>query len=757
MDDHLAIPAQTRLYDVLQRAQSLEHQSTFVISLPVQNILDRTRSVMSPSAAADDRARSDADERRRQGQVMLAKKNRRGMIERETAREALKKLKLTEAREEKVALSFDELSTICRQVSIVNSVLGAQADTEELNDKFIADALWARRVENQAQLQREVAKTEATLSVLGFASGEGVPDRRILSMQSKFFAEMLAKPQDTYAKHLAKGLRKRQGLFSSELQRSLADCFKIVACLQKEKDRTWKGSLTFLESQMKRFIRSEVDANLRNAKLQRDRECFGFLLNVEGYLRLQSGADEFSMWGVIYYALRCGMKEEATRYAKENNFDGDLVSALYMFSQDMPVSGSSRDSLVMYMRQEMAAFQRDIKKVLVLMLLTNEIMLLDDLEAISSTVAIEDWLWLRLHIDHNLNAIAQEMELMKARNPRLLEDQANPFKREHLLLLTGKFNEAAQAFLQRENNLNEGLQVILAMHVAGMVEASVLKRDLLLFACDIFRADPVCALRFVNKITNKEDRIQALAELAVEVPNGYLITQPINTTTQAPLATVVDPSEQKLVIRRAGEEAERRDQHEKAASFFKLLYEYDHVIELECEKLVQCIEDFRTLEEAEKFIKTATELCEEIQVNGKEVLPERYAEMRALIQIAMANVLSRQGRYDQAAMQIEETGLLPVRSDQVLEKRGRISRAQPYLWRAIPSALLITLKAYSKIYERLAPSSDIDAIRLKSDAIIQFTGYLDFIPEDVQKQLLDYDGLISVVTPNIQQARYGGR
>lgn len=746
MNSQLALPVHTILDDVLVRSQRLERPSNFLISLSGTTIAERARSFMH-SVLTDIENKEEAEKLIPQGQKLLAEETKAGdvMDEREKAREALKNINLSQTVEETAALSFHELSNVCHHNSIVNSVLGAQAGTDAVSDDFVFKALVARRQDKEAIMHREVVPSEATVPKYGFSGWDGIEDKRALSHQAEFFVSMLSEPPATYAENIATRLRDRQGL---DIQRGLADTFDIIALMQREKDEMWKGSLTFLENQMKRLVTSLVDANLRNAKRKSATRDFGILPVIEGYWRLQRQGED-NPWGVLYYALRCGEKEAALEFAKDraDAFGDDVVSALKLYANEMVIYPKVRGSLMRYLNDAATSNPWDRFKVMALMVLVRESRWPADKESQAIT-CWEDWLWLRLHIGHDLAEIAKEIKPY-LEDQQFVEDTANPFKKEQILLLTGQFEEAARTLLNSENAVNESLQVVLAMHVSNLISASVLKKDLLLFACDIFAADPVAALRYLVLIGDKKERIQAIAELAVEAPNGYDIVEKTDDDVgKSPLALVVDPREQKEVIRAAGVEAERRDQQSKAAKFYTLLQEYDHVIELECISLVQCIEGFRADEEAER-LNNAIRLYEEIQVNGIRVSPEKFAEMRILIDVARARFLSRQGQYVQAASQIDQTGLFPESREKVMEKRERLntlSLVQPHVWRIIPSALLIALKAYYETYKGVVPGSDGEGgqeVRVKSNAIIELTGYLDNISEDIQRQLLDLDGLIS--------------
>lgn len=706
-------PVSVELSELLSRAQRLETPLDFIHTLSTSEILQDARLLMSTRSSIKDKQNS---------QLFLREEKCKNLFD---AHQALSSHDFTKLVEESVCTTYDDISSESFKRAVVNTITSVRAETNRRSDDVISKAIFGQKRE----VERESDAIVPLLQFTHIRDTGGLENRRNLTQNTEFFVTLLNEPRATFAERIAKGIRNTPGLFSDEIQRSLADTFDLIACITKAGSEPWRGCLHFLEMQMNRFVNDEVNANLRNA--QRGGEI-GIIATIRGYLTLQEVPRDAQQWAIIYYALRCGELMAALEFAEgsRTNVDGDVIMALRMFAQGMELSGALKTSLLSYLSREVASAACDLYKVIVLSVLTNTNRIPDSRSVIQS---IEEWLWLRLFFNHDFAAIAKDIDGLT-----IEEEAVNPFKKGQLYLLTGRYDLAAKWFLECTTNTNENLHVVLAMHVSSLIEYSLLKERLMQFVSDVFIADPVSAVRYLSRIRDRRDRIEAIAELAVVVPDGFAVAEPYDGG-KSPLAIVLDPDEQREAIRAAGALAKRRSDHPLAARFFRLVGDYDRVIDAACLDLVQCVEGFRGAD----VLDACMALYDEIHSDGIHISPENDHELKTLIMIASASVLSREERHSEAAEWIEKTELFPTVMEQVEEKYTHIRyicNTYPHLKRAIAPAIVIALKAYLVTHQTARHNSDIQAhLRQKSEVLVQFSNYLEFLPQTVGKQIFELD------------------
>ena len=718
MDLNFEVSVSAELSDMLSRAQLLERELDFTLPLSPKEIYDDSISVMVLGSENRDEVQLNAE-------LFLKNISKQKSADGEKPREDLRKLDFKRILEENICTTFSDISSTSFTQAMVSAIRSVQDETNRLTEDVIARTL------GRNSARRDARDMDATVRVFEFRHARdmgGLEHYRAVSPKTEFFAGYLTEPPARFARAIADGVRKREGLFSDEVQR-IADTFEIVACVCEAGGEVWRGCLRFMEKQMKRFIEDEVNANLRNT--QRGGEI-GIIATIKGYLTLQEVPKDAQQWAVMYYAIRCGEYLAALEYAKgkDADFDGDVITALRMMSQDMQLSGALKTSLMAYLNREVTSAWCDMYKVIVLSVLTNTNRIPDSGSVIQS---IEDWLWLRLHFTHDLSAIAGQIDMSTFE-----EEAVNPFKSGQVYMLTGRFKEAAEWFLGRTNNANENLHFVLAMHVSSLVDYSVIKEALAEFVSDLFAADPVSAVGYLSKIRDREDRVRAIAELAIVAADGFSVTEPYDGG-KSPLARVLEPEEQRLVIRAAGDLANKRGDHALSAKFFRLVNDYDQIVDRACVDLLQCVEGFR----GQDVVDSSVDLYNEIHSSGAHVTPQRDFELKSMISLAWASVLCREGRYSQAATQVEQTNLFPVDIEQIKEKyehMRHICQVHQYLKSAIPPAIVIALKSYHECYISAQPNSELQTdVHQRGQVLISFSSHLEFIPQTVQKQIHEFD------------------
>ena len=184
-----------------------------------------------------------------------------------------------------------------------------------------------------------------------------------------------------------------QGFYSRDVQTALANTYSIIDCLSQERTPNL-GSIRYLSNLTRRVIKEEVNKNRNNVKRG---GAIGIIPTIESYIKLQKSEFSDSPWAILYYAMRCGVREELFQFLeKEENksfFPDNIKSALEMHFQHLPLDESVANDLEKYHARDVTMKKIDPYKTIILSILTKKHIVPDSQRIIKS---LEEWLWIRM-------------------------------------------------------------------------------------------------------------------------------------------------------------------------------------------------------------------------------------------------------------------------------------------------------------------------------------------------------------------------
>ncbi|KAH0787469.1 nuclear pore complex protein [Histomonas meleagridis] len=685
----------------------LETLSQFQIQMPLTDIIHSTRMIQKDQ---------NNDDAIRKGQHFLA-----GNEDFPRSAEILRNLKI-ETVEEDNYLSFSDRSQECYQTSIVSSITNVHQITHKQFQNFFNENL-----QNYIQGHHESVEQSSIAVPVNQIEGKVLEGTKmeLTSSANSFIIALTSNPNDILEGFLE---TVSSPLFSylGELQKPYCDIFIILNTLRKYPSDIIAGSLEFLEEKAKRFIQIEVNSNLSKAKRG---GTIGIIQTIQGYLNIQRHKFYQSSWAVIYYALRCGEINSALEYANAHStdFDNDVILALKLRSMGHELDESRYNSLVSSLNREATLVTQDPFKILSLAVLTGS-RIIPSNDVINT---IEDWLWLMLHLNPDLNSISNEFHEKNV----VFSDSSNPFLHGQILLLIGQFEEAAEIFLNDSNNIQCNLHSVLIMHITKFISSKLLynniKSPLLDYAKKLFKASPLNSIRYLSYIDSSADRIKAISDLIIEVDNGEIIFN--SQTEMSYISQILIYSEQNLVLETAAKESELQDQLTKSSKFYRLIPDYSSVIRIECKKLCQYIQGFINNDIVPNIILTYNEMSKyQIDIN-----PQLFEDFRALLRIGCAFRLFNVDKidaYQKALNEIEASELIPLSKLRVKEFTERLKHRNDFVKNVLPATIIMNMKALVKVNS--LEKNMAEGIKERSDALMAFAGMLE-MPTKMQKELLD--------------------
>lgn len=713
------------LDNLLTRAARLHHQGLCVVEVNPSTIKKESERMAvkggETRSELDGKGSSDRDERKEKGINFLSQL---GAPQIETLanelRKAFENRHTGDHSAKRVTVATVEN---CVQECIVEGITYGQKRTSELVKKRVAEFRELRRSDKDAKLHGSINENEATSSIVG--------NRRELNKLALFFTGLLDQERDggSFSDVCERRVRESDD-FSRDVRDALADTFKMISILSKYKsDNYWKGTMRFLEEQRKAYITRKVDSDPKKANRGGK---IGLIPTVEAFRRVEEGVEvQDGDWGVLYYLIRCGDWEAAFDYVQnsKDSFDSHVVEAVKLRLNEAMVRpfGRTKDSLVGYLTAEASrGIHANIYEILVLTALTGVARGNEKYGEVIKTV--EDWTWLQLQVDHDLDRIEKEISVEN-------RISWSVFGKGQLLLLTRKCDEAVKAFVH-SNSSNvlylANMHIALALHDSGLVKAKIIKKELTEFARIIFKADPVKAGRYLAMLKEEDERISAFVDLIVGTEGGEKMIVSDEDMQEmysarddggCPLSRLVSENDKQKIIRLAGEHAERKGKKNLASKMYRLIDDYDHVINIHSVELVQCIEGFRDV----SAIEAAEELRQEIELNAVQAPRTelrkkmsdiksmyRFKELETLLLLADAAILLGQGKYSDATEQIERTRILPTTRDDVdaaAENIDRMAGKMPHLEKVIGRVLVMAMEAYCHD-SKCRDESKIEAILL---------------------------------------------
>lgn len=703
---------ETLLDDIFIRSQRLEFLTQFQVQLPLSNILHSTRLIQRDQNSGD---------AIRNGQLFLASKE-----EFPRASEIIKNIKIEPSKE--IFMSFNDRSQECYQTAIVSSILKARKSTSDEFHNFFNESM-----KKDFQCSDLTVDQSVITMPLNHIEGRYLKDSKMeLTMYANAYITALSNNQNDIFEGFLNAVPTYLFSFLGENQMSFYDNFRIMNILKKNINDIKKGALEFLEIRMKRFIQNEVNSNLTKAKRG---GTIGIIQAIQGYLNLQRHKFYQSSWAVIYYALRCGELQAALEFtlAHNSDFDKDVRIALQLRAEGHDIDEKRRNSLASYLTREATSISCDPFKVLSLSILTKIKNSIPENDVIQT---IDDWLWLRLQLVDDIEDIAEEFKEKKV----IFSDPANPFLHGQILMLIGQFEEAAKWFLSCNNNVQCNLHIVLLMHITKFIGSELLFNEfnspLLDYAMKVFPGSPTNAIRYLSYINNKDERINAIAQLIVDVDNGSIVFDSRNEMSS--ISQFLVPTEQNAVLELAAQKSKMMDQIEKANEFYILLGDYKSVVELECNQLCQYIEGFFDIDIIPKTITVYNDILD----SGINVPPQLFEDFRILLRISCAcrfiRNISKENKidsYQKAINEIEAADIIPLSKSRVYDYLERANNYSSYLQRIIPTTLYVALNSYVNLYNLI--NNRNENLKEKGESLISFAGSISYLPMKIQKEILD--------------------
>jgi hypothetical protein len=703
-----------RLQDIVARAQRLEAQPPYLNGLWLPN--------SQISSGLDELTRRPAFQRYRQNED--AKCQARTLLHQHDVELDTKILDFPERTQFDIirdsSLSFHEHSKLSFRQSLWRAVL----TTEDPADDPIFDSILAHRQATEAELHRSLTRpAPASLSIYSSPPPPDTPDRSHLSDLASFLSQQIVPSERAFGRSFADSIRKAEGYGVVKPRearwKSLADALELTAALAPAYAPA--GALAFLEAQRRRDITQHVNDHLRSARRS---PVIGIIPTIEAFLQLRYDSVP-TVWAVIFYALRCGEVSEAARYGRASADVADFVlTALAAFPRQAP-----DNELVEYLHREVTLPDCDAFKALVLAVLAR----VGPLPETEIAANFEDWAWLRLRLLRGRDGGLLELRRAVAAVDRW-DGVTNPFMAGYARLVVGDYARALSAFLHADVQIDESLHIALAMHAHGLVPAGDVAPHLLFYAKAVFPGDQTAALRYLAWLADDDVKIDAIARLVVELPNGRDVFE---TGVQAPpIAAVLDPVEIRQVLALAAEKAVAREDKRRAVALMALARNYVGIIEVECRELVQIVNGFHDVQ----LLAVIRADFQGIRNAGIAVPLKKLDAMDVLIGLAGVTLLNKAGKYSEAVKQLEDLNFFPTAAERLHEYRERLRDAEDGLADAVPRALVNALKAYAETFKAL-PAEAAEAratLKEKGDLLIRLSGMLN-VPQSIQKEALDLD------------------
>ncbi|EAY21945.1 hypothetical protein TVAG_250050 [Trichomonas vaginalis G3] len=723
------IPVETQIDDILARSLRLEKKSPYLANYGLSSVLHQSRSIINTRSFSKD------DEDR--GKYLL------GTVNKNIANvpTILKGIDLTSIVSDNVTLYAEKNNEIF-QDSIVKSITSIHNSTNSLNDSFILKAMENLYGKKGSYSDVVVPYYEdipsITPSITEYLNEHPIPSVKMtLRPRDRFYAENLTNQNESFSEHMAKAIRKTT-LFKENYQLPLADTFSLIHCLEKYGNH-FNGTKRFLEKQIKRIITEEVNTNLNIANRG---PTYGIMHTLQGYINLLPHPQHESPWAILFFAMRCGKNESALQYASENNFSHDVISALEFRVTGTEITPQIRTNLQGLYQNEVSGEGHDTFKCLCLSILSG-IGGYNDPSVISS---FEDWLWFALQLgDGNHQRVVTKV----TKTISEISDPRNTFLPGQALLLVHQFDKAANWFLSTPAVANDGLQISLAMHTAGLISPNVFSEQLLRYTAGVFEADGYLSLKYLNMIKDRKEVSKLVSLLAVTARNGESLFEPtiidqsrlqtlpppeseasaalfdgisnpqdiINSYREnnddeeqyvamhSPASLLLNPEEQKLAITSAGIEAAKRSMYPTAMKLLHMAGDYNRLVDLCCQQLRRCAEGLVD----DQPIIDAMEIINEVNENTISVDEKRMRTLLIMLSFAKCAYLTRHGDYELACSSFEESKIFA--SDQgvintadnggVEMAKSTIANMPPSVKEVIPVVLVQAVEAYSKIHASL--------------------------------------------------------
>lgn len=725
MDSSIQISPEIELSDILSRSSRLEKLHSFRFNLSIASVLNRTRNISQGYVDF------------RSGTLLLAREGKKMGVDLLQARDDLECMEVPEVREDHYTSFQDRINRTYQDV-IVKSVRNVQDSTEKMNENFLFNYFQQINSKSASSTESSIIPIFNLDSSLTKVYGDVKYE---LTPKLAFYTNLLPEFQNNMAYVIANAIYASDiKLYNDKMRCYYSDTFDLISHIA---NNPLNSASEFLESQKRRFIEREVRSNLRSA----DRGgTFGFVPTIKGYLNIQKSPHRNSPWAIIYFAIRCGAFEEANEYAKTAPIDADVKTAIECFTTRTPITGHLLQTLIAYLNSEFNSPQYDKFKVLTLSILTNKRKAIND-----GKVNIEDWLWFELQFNHNINELVEKLKSEHQFNEPHLQGQ--------ILLITGSYSEAARWFLDQKEDTKDNLHVVLAMHVAGLIDSSIILRPLINHAIDIFKASHEAAVRYLGLIRDKNNLVEALTEFVIKADRGYRIFEidqneickseqgnelslsTLSSNRISPIEAVVLPEIIKEVLQRASYEARRRDMYELTIKLYELSHNYGAILHYDCLILKNVIENHVSAKQYINIIQhhyaLLLESSDEIDVSSLRI-------MYLLIKLANACEFERLNMYDRAVNEFEETQLFPTSKELASSKFEQLmSMRNDILFQVIPVVILSALRCYYNMhFEEIQAEkrshnhiSQKDQIKIRCKALEEFAQNLD-LSNSVQSQII---------------------
>lgn len=722
---------ETALDDLLIRSQNLEMRTPISIRQSIDTIIKDSKAAL---ANVD-----ESDEAKTRGQVLLAQEK----ADASRTREILKEIKLENV-VPKTIKTFKELTEQTMQNNIVSSITEIHDKTISLSEDYIFKSI--ADIWDSKDSSYYLTYSQARDPVTGFY----IPIRTQRSTEYSNYIVKNIRPSEFAEKIVESAFIQGDSLYQNHFNIPLIDTFDLIATMRKNSLHPTQGVIQFLQAQKKRAIDQEVNRYPEHA-VRGGR--FGFLDTVIAYIRMHHSqlGDAGIYWAAIYYLLRCGEIDLAREFTADNeaHFPAEVIN----YMKGMVITSELRR----YFSVELVNNDANPFKIISLAAMlransghadiVNEMKKIDEHALTSDAiVSAEDWIWMRLHIKGaSINDLKKELNSLKAETAVI----QNPFLTGQTLIMSGEYERAAKWFLAQEDNVDENMHIAIALHMSDFVNASVISQNIIQYAKRIGDINQCVGYFYV--LQDVEERAKSLAIFIVEDERGIKVLTGENGQ-QPPISAWLNPSDIERVMKYAGEEAELRNMHIRAAKIFKLLGDWDRVIANENTELRQCIEGL--VDDDDKSIEGAEQLLIELIEKGEPFSVSQFEAFRMLTHLARAADEVRHGNYAEASAAADASGMFPTTLAQV-EIAAETIRNQPAVVRRVfPTALELAVKAYAENYKMRASSGkdiyygrvdknntdfeSMNMLKRKANAILELAGHFSSLfSQETMRRILD--------------------
>lgn len=560
----------------------------------------------------------------------------------------------------------------------------------------------------------------------------------------------------------------------------------------------------YLEDSYKKFVTTTVYGNLPHARLG---GVPGMCQLLRSFLKVRlhhhyapqllegDGADEQTVWPLIYYCLRCGDLQAALSVAKRvPQAVDDFLTYLqeYATSPDRRLSSNSSTKMKLSYRRHVKTSLDPYKRIVYCVIGCCDLQ--DNHPEVAET--IDDFIWLRLsQIQGSAESPAGETLTLPQLQTLVLEEfgeshfkaQQSPFVYSQVLLLTAQF-EAAVEFMSRFEHLQpHAVHIALALYdlklllLPASMQLPLLSRDqndpvparrlnlsklIMMHTRKFEGTDPREALQYFYFLRNLKSPSGenlftcCVSELVLETREFEMLLgkmEPDGTRKPGALDKFQDDTQK--IIEAVARDTENKGMFEDAVKLYDLAQQHEKALSLFNKLLCQVVAEPASPSSSRDRLRTlAFSVAERYKQQSFDGSRATASTFYLLLDLLTFFDFYHNKEYDQALNIVQQLKLLPFSMDAVDQKVGSFRYFADELRRTLPDVLLATMNILFVQYKNLrSPSAGDTSLASRNASMLSFEdGGKNMTAANVRSQaraLITFAGMIPYRLPGDTNAR----